>query len=390
MSAAAVAFWVALTLLAYTFAGYPLLMAAWARLRPRPLHPQPWSPRVAIVVVMHNEEHHVLAKLRTCLDQDYRAAGLRLVIASDGSTDRTDALVAACGDPRVTLLAFPERRGKAACLNDAVAACDEEVIVFTDARQALNASAVRRLVQSLSDPDVGVVSGELLFQAEGVRDFGQGVDAYWRYEKFIRRNEARVHSVPGATGALYAMRRSAFRPIARETILDDVAIPMQACLAGLRVIFDGRALAFDKPSTAAASERRRKVRTLAGNFQLLTLLPQLLLPWRNPILLQFVSHKLLRLLAPWAMAVALLASAVLAWQGSVFYLVVLVAQLAFYGLPLFALAWPALQSRRVVRVVQAFVAMNWFAVLGLVEFMNNREAYLWRSAAGPGLEGEGR
>jgi poly-beta-1,6-N-acetyl-D-glucosamine synthase len=387
LSAWATVFWLSLLLLAYTFAGYPLLMAAWARLRPRPLRPQPWAPRVAIVVVMHDEERRVLDKLRTCLAQDYRAASVRVLAVSDGSSDATAARVRDFDDPRVSLLAFSQRRGKAACLNDAVAACDEDVIVFTDARQALNEAAVRHLVDSLSDPAVGVVSGELMFRADGVRDFGQGVDAYWRYEKFIRRHEALVHSVPGATGALYAMRRSAFRPIAAQTILDDVVIPMQACLAGLRVGFDGRAHAYDDASSAAAGERRRKVRTLAGNFQLLVLLPQLLLPWRNPILLQFVSHKLLRLVAPWALAAALLCAAVLAARGSAFFGAVLAAQLAFYGLPLLAQSWPGLRSRRLVRVIQAFVALNWFAVLGLVEFMTNRHAHLWH-AARPGTGGE--
>lgn len=384
-----VLFWSAVVLLVYTFVGYPVLIALWARWRPRPVRPQPWTPRVAIVVVMHNESDRVVPKLRTCLDQDYPADRLRVVVASDGSTDDTVQRVLALGDPRASVLAFAQRRGKAACLNDAVAACDDEVIVFTDARQALNPAAVRHLVDSLSDPSVGVVSGELVFQAEGLRDFGQGVDAYWRYEKFIRRHEARVHSVPGATGALYAIRRSAFRPIAPQTILDDVAIPMQACLGGLRVIFDGRALAFDQASTAAAAERRRKVRTLAGNFQLLALMPQLLLPWRNPILLQFLSHKVLRLVAPWAMATAFVASAVLALRGSALHGAVFAAQAVFYGLPALALAWPQLRDFKPVRVLQAFVALNWFAVLGLSEFLTNRQAHLWQSAA-PARPGEGR
>jgi poly-beta-1,6-N-acetyl-D-glucosamine synthase len=382
-------FWSAVGLLVYTFLGYPLLMALWARWWPRPLRPRPWSPRVAMVVVMHNESARVQAKLKTCLDQDYPRDRLRVVVASDGSTDDTVERVKALGDARASVLAFAQRRGKAACLNDAVAACDDEVIVFTDARQALNPAAVRHLVDSLSDPTVGVVSGELVFQADGVRDFGQGVDAYWRYEKFIRRSEARVHSVPGATGALYAIRRSAFRPIAPQTILDDVAIPMQACLSGLRVVFDGRAVAFDQPSTAAAAERRRKVRTLAGNFQLLALMPQLLLPFRNPILLQFLSHKVLRLVAPWAMASAFAASAVLAAGGSAFHGAAFAAQVVFYGLPALALAWPRLCSFKPVRVLQAFVALNWFAVLGLSEFLTNRQAHLWQTAT-PARPGEGR
>ncbi len=375
------AFWLALLLLAYAFIGYPALMALWARIRPRPLRPQPWAPRVALVIVAHNEAQRIRAKLQTCLAQDYAPHLLRVVVACDGASDGTAAIVGQAAEARVTLLNFAQRRGKAACLNDAVAACDEEVIVFTDARQMLNVQAVSSLVHSLSDPKVGVVSGELVFASAAVRDFGQGVDAYWRYEKFIRRNEAEVHSVPGATGALYALRRSAFRAIAPQTILDDVAIPMQACMAGQRVIFDGRAIAFDEPSQAAAAERRRKVRTLAGNFQLVALMPSLLLPWRNPIWLQYVSHKLLRLLAPWAMLALLLSTALLATQGSAFFQAALLAQALFYALPLAAWLRPGWRSWKPARVVQAFVALNGFAVLGLWEFLTNRQAHLWSAGA---------
>jgi cellulose synthase/poly-beta-1,6-N-acetylglucosamine synthase-like glycosyltransferase len=391
MSLAASIFWASLALLLYTFVGYPLVMAAWARGWPRPWRraqlpavgeatsdvAQSW-PSVAMVVVMHNEAARVLAKLDTCLAQEYPAERLRVLLVSDGSTDETVALARARAHPRVEVLAFDQRRGKAACLNDAVAACDEQVIVFTDARQALNRQAVRCLVESLADPAVDVVSGELVF-ADAAAGFGQGVDAYWRYEKYIRRHEAMVHSVPGATGALYALRRSAWQAIPPQTILDDVLVPMQACLRGGRVVFDGRAQAFDQPAADVTTERRRKVRTLAGNFQLLQLCPALLAPWRNPIFIQFVSHKLLRLLAPWAMLAMLAASAWLA-PVSAFHRLSLTAQTAFYLLPLLALAWPRLRAWRLVRVVQAFVALNAFAVLGLLEFLTNRRAHLWASA----------
>ncbi len=379
-------FWSTLLLLAYTFVGYPAWMAVRARMHPRPVRRRPHTPTVAFVIVMHNESARVDDKLRTCLEQDYPADLLRVVVASDGSTDDTNARVAGCGDARVRLLAFDQRRGKAACLNDAVAACSEDIIVFTDARQRLNREAVRCLVENLADMTVGAVSGELVFVDENMASFGQGVDAYWRYEKLIRKSEAAVHSVPGATGALYALRRSAFRPIAPQTILDDVAIPMQACLAGLRVVFDGRAIAYDQPSTALAQERRRKVRTLAGNFQILALMPALLVPWRNPIFLQYLSHKVLRLVAPWAM-LALLGLNVLLAADSGFFRVLLALQLAFYGLAAAGSFWPALSAWKPARVVQAFVALNAFAVLGLVEFLGNRQAHLWSSAHGAAGKG---
>ncbi len=376
-------FWVCITLLIYTYLGYPALVGLWARLAPRPVAiSSDHQPRVALIVVARNEVARIQAKIETCLAQDYPPDRLRVLIVSDGSTDGMDELVRAQGSPRVGLLTFPITRGKAACLNDAIASCEEDTLVLTDARQRLNPEAVRQLVANLADPHVGAVSGELVFVAEDANAFASGVSAYWRYEKFIRRSQAAIHSVPGVTGALYALRKSCFRPIAPNTILDDVAIPMQVAMQGKRVVFESGALAFDSPSTQAQQERRRKVRTLAGNFQLLVLYPQLLLPWRNPIFLQFVSHKLLRLLAPWAMLLALLSNAFLALHFAQ-YAALLVMQLMFYALPLLGALVPVCRNWGLVKLATTFISLNGYAMLGLFEFLSNRNAHLWRATSAP-------
>lgn len=378
--------WGCVALLAYTYFGYPALAGLWARLAPWPVASSPdYRPHVAVIVVARNEAARIRAKIETCLAQDYPSALLRVIVASDGSTDGMESAVRAFDPERVRLLAYPQARGKAACLNDAIASCNEEVLVLTDARQRLNPEAVRHLVANLADPRVGAVGGELVFVDGDASAFASGVSAYWRYEKFIRRSQAAIHSVPGVSGALYALRRECFRPIPPNTILDDVAIPMQAVMQGKRVVFESRAMAYDTPSTEAGQERRRKVRTLAGNFQLITLYPHLLLPWRNPILLQFVSHKVLRLLAPWAMLSALAANAVLALH-STFYFVLLVLQLAFYALPLLGALLPACRNWNPVKLSTTFIALNGFALLGLFEFITNRKAHLWR--AGPAVSSD--
>ncbi len=375
-------FWLSLALLFHAFAGYPMLMAAWARLAPREACRAPVEPTVAVVVVAYNEADRIEAKLRTLFAQDYPASRLRIVVACDGSTDATPDIAARHADRRVTTLAFTQRRGKAACLNDAVASCTEDIIVFNDARQMLNPQAVRCLVESFADARVGAVSGELVFVADGMTPFGGGVDAYWRYEKFIRRSEAAVHSVPGATGALYALRREAFKPIPAGTILDDVAIPMQAVMAGYRVVFDGRAQAFDRASASAAQERLRKVRTLAGNYQLLAQMPGLLSPRANPIWVQFVSHKVLRLLAPFAMLALLVANAWLAPMSSGFA-AFLFAQVLLYALAVAGVLMPSLGRIRLVRLASAFLTLNTFAVLGLVQYLSHRDAHLWATPVPP-------
>lgn len=378
-------FWFSLGLLAYTYAGYPLCVALWARLRPDPVRRGAFEPSVAIIVVAHNEGARIERKIATCLAQDYPADRLRIVVASDGSTDDTCARIEALGHANVTVLPFSTRRGKAACLNDAVASCTEEVVVLTDARQMLNPEAVRCLLENLADASVGAVSGELMLVRDDMTPFGEGVDAYWRYEKFIRQREGLVHSAPGVTGALYALRRVCFQPIPERTILDDVAIPMQAVRAGFRAVFDGRAHAYDQASKSPAQEQMRKVRTLAGNYQLMAMMPWLLVPWRNPIFVQFISHKVLRLVAPFAMLTLLLANLALAGRGAG-YAFFLILQVAGYGLPLAGRLWPAVGAWRVTKLASAFVLLNAYAVLGLRQFLSQRDGHLWQSHPANGVD----
>lgn len=377
---AEVVFHACLAALVYTYSGYPMLIGLWARLRPRAVRRGSVFPSVAMIVVAHNEEANIRDKLQTCFAQDYPADLLRVIVATDGSTDRTEDLVKACSNERLRVLVFDKRRGKAACLADAAAVCNEDVLVFTDARQALNPEAVRCLVESFFDPGVGVVSGNLMLLLDDQKSFADGVGVYWRYEKLIRRSEALVHSVPGASGALYAIRRRCFRPIPAGTILDDVAIPMHAIRAGYRVVFDERAMAYDRASTSARQEKLRKVRTLAGNYQLLQQMPWLLAPLANPIFIQFVSHKVLRLAAPFAMVGLLWANALLA-RGSYVYTAALLGQLAGYALAVAASVHEGVARWSIARLASTFLLLNWYAVLGLLHFLAGRDAHLWRAHA---------
>jgi poly-beta-1,6-N-acetyl-D-glucosamine synthase len=373
-----IVFVAALAVLVYTFIGYPSLVWILAQLFPRAVHCGAYEPRVAVIIVAHNEAARIGRKLESCLALDYPKVKLRILVVSDGSDDGTNEIVTAYADRGVTLLAFPVRRGKAACLNDAVASSDDDIIVFTDARQRLDTYAIRNLIENFADPAVGAVSGELVFETDGITEFGEGVDAYWRYEKFIRQQESRWHSVVGVTGALYALRRACFREIPSDTILDDVVIPMNVIMAGHRVVFENRARAFDLPSRDHRQERLRKVRTTAGNYQLIAAHPSFFVPLRNPVFIQLVSHKVLRLFAPLCMALLLVTNVVLA-PRALLYQSLLVTQLLAYALPAIGFLWPFARRLRVVKLATAFLLLNWFAVLGLIEFLRNRDLYLWRS-----------
>lgn len=371
-----VSFWLALLFLVYTFVGYPTVIWMFSRLRPSAVAHGDFTPPVSIVIVAYNEEQGIGRKIESCLAQVYPVRNIEIIVASDGSSDQTASKVRQYENRGVRLLAFAERRGKAACLNDAVQSCRTSHIIFSDARQRLDTNAVAALMRNFADSSVGAVSGELVFENTMNGEFSRGVDAYWRYEKFLRQTESRVDSVVGATGALYAIRRVCFRTIPAGTILDDVLIPMNIVLQGMRVVFEPTAKVFDVPSPDAASEERRKRRTLAGNYQVIALQPALLNPFKNRLWLQYVSHKVARLLAPFAMLMVFTMNVLLAGSSRL-YAVLLAVQLLLYGVAFLGILRPAYLKYAVIRIPATFCTFNWYAVLGLVEFVRNRNIHLW-------------
>ncbi len=327
-------YWICLAVLVYIYAGYPVL--AWIRSRGRRSRTTPacaddgdGDESVSIVIVAHNEAGTLPRKIRSLLESTGADRICEIWIGSDGSTDDTRRVIAELDEPRVKLVEFSERRGKPSVLNDLVPQCRAEIVLMADARQVFDPDCVARLLAHFTDETVGVVSGELVLRSEGTQTTAAaGIGFYWRYEKFIRRCESRGRGVPGATGACYAIRKSLFQPIPPATILDDVAIPMQAVARGYRCLFEPEALVFDEPSKSTRQEAVRKRRTIAGVAQLVRLFPQWLLPWRNPLWFEYVSHKLLRLGSPLFMAATLAANLCLLQMPM--YRVLLIAQMAFY------------------------------------------------------------
>jgi cellulose synthase/poly-beta-1,6-N-acetylglucosamine synthase-like glycosyltransferase len=332
-------------------------------------------PSISIVIAARNEAARLPARVRNLLDQEY--PGRRdILVVSDGSTDRpADALASLLGD-EVRLLEVPAG-GKPLALNAGVAAATGEIMVFADARQQFAPGALMALVRNFSDPSVGGVTGELVLDCEQSAGtdstIGEGIGLYWTYEKWLRRNEARVWSTLGATGAIYALRRRCWRPLPAAALLDDVLAPMRAVLAGCRIVCEEEAIAYDRASVDAGAESRRKTRTLAGNYQILAQEPRLLVPFVNPVWLQYVSHKIGRLVVPWALVALLVASIALAPVHPV-YALALGVQGVFYGL---ALAGALFEAReRFARVAYTFVMMNVSAVAGLLALRRGRE--VWR------------
>jgi cellulose synthase/poly-beta-1,6-N-acetylglucosamine synthase-like glycosyltransferase len=326
--AAVIVFWASLLFVAYAYLGYPALLALRRRLKARPARRGPATPSITVVIAARDEGARLLGKLENIRALDYPRDDLDVVIALDGD-DGSAADLRALAATGVRVVVLPEHRGKAAALNAAVAEARGEIVVFADVRQRIAPDALRALVAPFADPEVGVVTGELVLTDEAGDEAADAVGLYWRYEKQIRAWESDVHSVVGATGALYAARRWLVAPLPEAAILDDVLTPMGLVLRGFRCVFEPGARVYDRVACCATAEYRRKVRTLAGNFQMLALMPQLLHPGRNPIWWQLVSHKVARLFVPYALLSLFVSTLFLTGP---FYAAALAAQLAFYVL----------------------------------------------------------
>jgi cellulose synthase/poly-beta-1,6-N-acetylglucosamine synthase-like glycosyltransferase len=373
-----IAFWICAALVAYAYFLYPLLLAVLSRLCGRPVRRGPGGPRsVSVVLCAHNEDQVVQRRLRE-LTGLITESGLdgEVVLVSDGSTDGTAAMARGHTSGVVRVVELPHRVGKAQALSRGAALAAGDVLVFADMRQTWHPDALRLLLENFADPEVGAASGNLVLRdADGLL---HGISLYWRMEKALRHNEGRLWSTTGVTGAISAVRRWLFHPVPAGTVLDDVYWPLRVAMRGYRVVHDARAVAYDRLPPTAAGEFRRKLRTLAGNFQLLCRLPAALGPWRNPVAWQFVSHKVLRLVAPWALAVLLAASAAL--PGTV-YRLALAVQLWGYGAALAGLAPAVARRSRLAAAAGSFLVLNAAAWVAFWVWLSGRADHSWGKVA---------
>ena len=339
---AVIVFLLSLSFIVYVAVGYPLLLAVLARHDHKiDKHFEPKT--VTLLLPVYNGEKWMRNKLRSILGLDYPRELLKIMVISDGSSDGTDDIVREFAGDGVELLRVP-RGGKAAALNAGMRAAEGEILFFTDVRQPLDPGCLKSLVSCLGDPSVGAACGQVCFLgAKEEQRVHMGV--YWRYEKWIRLNHTRIHSIQAGTGCIYAMRRVLTSQIPPETLLDDTYLPLCGFFRGYRFVFDPGAVAHEYP-TRLHAEFHRKVRTLAGIYQLIGFFPVLIGPG-NRMWIHFVSHKLGRLLAPFALLLLAVSSCGLpgAWRA-----VAVTAQAAFY---LLAALDPAIPRSWLVKKVSS-------------------------------------
>jgi cellulose synthase/poly-beta-1,6-N-acetylglucosamine synthase-like glycosyltransferase len=311
---------------------------------------------------------------------------LEVVVASDGSVDRTNDVVRAFA-PRVRLLEFFPRRGKIATINDGLKSVKSDIVVFSDANTFLETGAIRALVQNFADEKVGAVSGDVALVGERA-SLARSEDLYYRYERWVQRAESEAGSMIGADGALYAVRRVLFVPPPADTILDDMAIPMAVIRAGSRVVYEAEARATEQGSETAREEFARKSRVIAGATQFLCRRDSAV-PWAaGQVILSLVSHKALRWLSPVFATGTLLASIALVGESRI-YATALAAQLALLGLGL-AGCVPALRRVGIISAAHYFCLVQAAAAVGFIRGLAGRQSVLWqrfeRAQVAPGIQ----
>lgn len=374
-----VIFWGSLLLVAYAYLGYPLTIYAASRLfgRRRQLPEEAGEPlpRLSLLIAAYNESSVIAERIENALAMDYPPDRLEIVVASDGSSDGTNEIVARYADRGVVLLDFPQRRGKSVVLNDAVGRLSGELMMLSDANTMMHPQAARRLVRWFADPTIGAVCGWLdLYDTHT----GRNADSvYWRYENFLKRCEGRLDAVLGANGAIYAMRREWYQPIPADTLVDDLTIPLLAKLhSGCRIVYDREAIAVEETAPDIQAEFRRRARIGAGGFQAIARLWPLMHPRFGWTAFAFFSHKVLRWCSPFFLLAMLLSNALLA--GWPLYRGLLLGQAAFYGLAVVGQwvvlpGWPG----RLLRLPALFTAVNLALLVGFVRWLRRPQSGVW-------------
>ncbi|MGE7989964.1 glycosyltransferase [Pseudomonas sp. NPDC089554] len=371
---AEIIFWSCLLLPLYAWLGYPLLLTLAAPLftarKPGPLPPQ----RVSVVIAAHNEERHIEQKLASVLGQDYAAAELQVVVASDGSSDRTVALARALGDARVQVLDLP-RVGKAQALNTAVQACQGDILVFTDADNKWSGNTLGLLLAPFADSDVGGTAGHMIIPKPG-KGLSLGDSLYRHYEAWLRKVENRTGCMVSADGALLALRRPLYQAIPKQ-VNDDFFISTCAPAAGMRIVYVPEAVVLDQGVDEADKQFRRRQRVTVGGLLSLAARRELLNPARHGLYaIALLSHKLIRRLAPVLLVPLLLANLWLAAEPGV-YRLTLAAQLLGYAVAIAGLLDASHRLPKPFRLAAFLLVTLAGMSVGLWQFLRGHSYSQW-------------
>jgi len=371
------AFWLSAAALLYAYAGYPLLLFIVSIFRPLTVRAGDYQPTVSIIITAYNEELVLAAKLENTLALGYPHELIEIIVASDCSTDRTDDIVRKYSRQGVKLVRQPERLGKTAAQNAAVAQAAGEIILFSDATSLYKTDVVRALIPNFADPTVGCVAGRLIYVDPSESRVGRGARSYWSYETFLKKHESRACSLIGASGCLYAVRRSAYVPLYHEACSDFI-IATKMVEQGLRAVYEPNAICTEETNRRSDNELKMRVRVIAQTFTDLWRHRAMLNPIRSGFYaVQLLSHKVMRYLVPVFLLALLGASAILA-SDFLFYRILLACQLAGYACGAIAWLLDRLGKRsRLLALPQYFLLANVASLIAIFKFLRGERYARW-------------
>ncbi|NMC75394.1 MAG: glycosyltransferase family 2 protein [Geobacteraceae bacterium] len=371
-------FWSALLIVAYTYFGYTALIPAIALFFRKPVACGEWEPRVTFLITAYNEEKNIRAKLEQVLSLDYPQAQLEVMVASDGSTDRTDDIVREFRNRGVVLKRVEGRVGKTATQNEAVKDAGGDVIVFSDATTVYEKDALRKLVRNYADPEVGAVSGRYEYVNPTGAPVGAGTILFWKYENFIKSMQTRIRTITGCCGCIYSVRRSAYVPLPAD-IISDLVEPLKIIERGYRVVFEPEAVAYEETTEKPAEEFGMRVRVITRAMRGILHAKSLLNPFRYPFVsFQLISHKVLRWLIPFFLIVLLVSNGFL--LGSWFYNLTFALQLAFYLAALTGLAADRVGRKcRLLAIPLYFCVVNAASLVAFWKTLKGQKMVTWET-----------
>ncbi|MFZ5568856.1 MAG: glycosyltransferase family 2 protein [Thermodesulfobacteriota bacterium] len=375
-------FWGALFAVWYVYVGYPLAVLVLGFFQKREIRQGPFEPLVTVLIPAYNEETGIAATIRNKLALDYPRDRLEIIVISDGSTDRTDEIALGFQENGVRLLRQQPRAGKTSALNMAVGQARGDILVFSDANSMYAPDALRKLMRNFSDPEVGYVTGKMIYVNPDGTPVGDGCTAYMKYENFLRRLETGVGSIVGVDGGIDAARKKLYRPMNADQ-LPDFVLPLNVIDQGYRVVYEPEALLNEETLKTAGDEYRMRVRVALRSLWALWDMRRLLLhPRSRMFAFQLWSHKALRYLGFLFLLVAFPANIVL-WSSGGIYPWLLILQITGY---LAAAAEPLLERRhlrfRLVHLAHYFFLLNLASAHAFIKFIMGQKQVLWTPRKG--------
>jgi cellulose synthase/poly-beta-1,6-N-acetylglucosamine synthase-like glycosyltransferase len=373
----ALLFWLSAVVIVYVYAGYPLLLKLHLLGRSRPWHRGEAQPLISVIVAAHNEESVIESKIKNLLSSDYPRERVEVLIGSDGSSDSTEDIVRKFAGEGVGLISFPQQQGKSAIQNGLVAKASGSILVFTDADCTLPAHALSCLVENFADEQIGLVTGIPRYQNERETSVAENESIYLGYETWLRAQESKLGLLTMASGSLFAVRRSLWKPL-DANVGDDFALPLQVALRGVRTVLDSRAVSLTRlTQNRADSMFNLKVRIVSKDLRALLANARILNLFRyGAVAISLWSHKLLRWFVPYFLIVLFTSDIFLCHLP--FYRAVFLAQLAFYGTALVGLSRGVYGLPYPFSIPTSFCIVNLASLVGTAKCLFGRKSGRWK------------